>query len=410
MTTGSRTSGRGYRLEIDVELPLEHFDLTVQVCLEQPSTAIFGPSGSGKTSLLECLAGLRHRARGTLRFNDETWLSTPQGRRLAAEARGVGWVPQDGLLFPHLDVRRNLLSGAARGQGPAGRREHAHAAAMAFDDIVDLLELAPLLQRRVTTLSGGERQRVALGRALVSAPRLLLLDEPLSSLDVPLRRRLLPLLRRLRSELTVPMILISHDPVEVQALCDELVLLRDGRVVAQGEPRQVLIEPQHFAATRELSALAEGGSYENVLFGTVLDDNPLSAVVELAEGAVLRTEPLPKRAAGELTVGQRREVLLGLRASDILIATERPHGISARNVLPARIVALRADDGVIRVELASGMPPLVVQVAAETSAELGLEVGSHVFLLIKATACRVYGESSSPHPPRGGGRVDRVSR
>ncbi len=382
------TAAPSYRLEIDVELPLEHFELAVQVCLDQPSTAIFGPSGSGKTSLLECLAGLRRGVRGALRFNEQVWLSTAQGRRLSAEARGVGWVPQEGLLFPHLDVRRNLLSGAA-GRRAGGRRRQGPA--MAFDDIVELLELAPLLERRVATLSGGERQRVALGRALGSAPRLLLLDEPLSSLDLPLRRRLLPLLRRLRSELTVPMILISHDPVEVQALCDDLVVLRRGRVVAQGEPRQVLVEPQHFASTRELSAMAEGGSYENVLAGTVIDDQGHIAAVELADGIVLRTEPPPRPASAVGGATQPRQVLLGLRASDILIATERPHGISARNVLPARIVALRAAEGVVTVQLAAGLPPLVVQVAAETSAELGIDVGSRVYLLIKATACRLYG-------------------
>ena len=376
-------AGGSHRLELEIELSLEHFDLSVNLCLERPSTGIFGPSGSGKTSLLESLAGLRRQARGSVIFDGEVWLSSRRHRYLPAEQRGVGWVPQEGLLFPHLDVRHNLLSGA-----PRGRR---HGQAMAFDDIVDLLDLAPLLERRVTTLSGGERQRVALGRALGSAPRLLLLDEPLSSLDLPLRRRLLPLLRRVRAELTVPMILISHDPVEVQALCDELVVLQQGKVVAQGEPRRVLTEPQLFASTRQLSAMAEGGSYENVLSGRLIADDARGTVVEVDGGVALRTEPLAQpTAVGEERAGGR-EVLVGLRASDILIATERPRGISARNVLAARIVDLRDADGVVSVQLAAGVPPLIVQVAAETSAELGLAVGGDVFLLIKATACRVYG-------------------
>lgn len=359
------------RLEVALRLPLDRFDLQVELALESASVGVFGPSGSGKTSLLECLAGLRRTAQGRLTFDGETWLSTAAGRFLQPERRGIGWVPQDGLLFPHLDVRRNLTSGR-RPQGDGGNE-------MALDAIVDLLELSPLLDRHVTTLSGGERQRVALGRALGSSPRLLLLDEPLSSLDLPTRRRLLPLLRRLRRELTVPMVLISHDPIEVQALCDHLVVLDRGAVVATGEPREVLTDPQIYA-------MAEVGGYENVLPGRLVEHQGSTLGVDLG-GVALHAEP-PQGLGGTTP---RRQVLLGLRADDVLIATRRPQGLSARNVLAARIEAIRPADGLITTTLAADIPPVMVQVTRETPQELGLRDGQEIFLVIKATACRVYG-------------------
>lgn len=359
-------------LEIDLTLALDRFDLRAELVLTAASTGIFGPSGSGKTSLLESLAGLRREARGRLVFDNETWMSSSDRSFVSAEGRGIGWVPQDGLLFPHLDVRQNLLSGRAR--------EQHQGSAMPFDDIVDLLELSPLLQRQVIALSGGERQRVALGRALCSAPRLLLLDEPLSSLDLPLRRRLLPLLRRVRTELTVPMILISHDPIEVQALCDQVVVLNQGEVIAHGSPREVLSDPRVFA-------MAEGGGYENILPGHVVERDGGTLDVDLGGGVVLHTEP----PGGRLEISSTQDILLGMRADDILIATRRPQGLSARNILEARIEGLQPAEGLITVLLARDIPPVVVQVTRETPGELGLSAGQEIFLVIKATACRVYG-------------------
>lgn len=375
-------------LRVELELPLDRFDLRVNLHLEHSCSGIFGPSGSGKTSLLESLAGLRRGARGRIALDGVPWLDSRRGVHVAAERRGIGWVPQEGLLFPHLDVRRNLTSGH--------RRSPADGQAMAFDTMVELLELAPLLDRAVTTLSGGERQRVALGRALSSAPRLLLLDEPLSSLDLPLRRRLLPLLRRVRDELTVPMVLISHDPIEVQALCDDLVVLQGGRVVARGAPRSVLTDPRVFS-------LADEESYENVVTGHWVGDDDTApgahgGWVELAPGVRLQTDRhgLSGGLSGAAASADeaREEVLVGLRASDILIATQRPQGISARNILSARLTELQPENGLLRVAVAESVPPLVVQVTQDTPHELGLRRGQEVFLVIKATACRVYGRDA----------------
>ena len=362
------------RLELEVRLPLDRFDLEVALQADGPVTGIFGPSGAGKSSLLEAVAGLRRGASGTIRLGDSVWLDSASGRRLPPEERDIGYVPQDSLLFPHLDVRRNLLTGAARARRGGGRPE------ALLEEVCGLLELGPLLERDVSSLSGGERRRVALGRALCSGPRLLLLDEPLASLDLPLRRRLLPLLRRLRSELTTPMLLVSHDPIEVQALCDEIVVLSDGAAVARGEPHRVLADPSVFALAEE--------AFENVLPARHLRREPSTSVLRLgdeAEGVELITLASPAEIGAE--------VLVGLPSSEIVIATERPSGLSARNVLPARVEAIRASEGwgLVEMRLGDGVPPVSVEVVETTPAALGIAPGSEVFLVIKATSCRLYG-------------------
>lgn len=366
-------------LEIDVRLPLDRFELAVKLAAEEPVTGVFGASGAGKSSLLEVVAGLRRGARGRVRLGGETWLDSAAGADLPPERRSVGYVPQEGLLFPHLDVRQNLLAGEkrARHSGPAS--------ALPLETVAELLELTPLLGRDPGSLSGSERQRVALGRALCSGPRLLLLDDPLASLDLPLRRRLLPFLRRLRGELTsaAGMLLVSHDPIEVQALCDEIVVLRDGRMIARGEPRSVLTDPDVFP-------LAEEEGFENVLPGRLLRHRTSTSMVDLGGASELVTGRSSTPAGGE--------VLVGVPANEIILATEEPRGLSARNALPARITEIRplGPLGLVTAELtgetdATGAPPITVEVTEATPAELGLVLGQTVFLVLKATSCRVYG-------------------
>ena len=202
----------------DVVLSLGQFTLQLDFELTQPATAIFGPSGAGKTSLLDVLAGVRRVSSGRIELDGNDLTNMP------TRLRRVGYVPQDLALFPHLSVRRNLLYGAE-----SGRLEH----------VTSLLEIESLLERSVADLSGGERQRVALGRALLASPRLLLLDEPLASLDTGLKRRVIPYLKRIRDEIRVPMLYVSHDPDEVAELCDEIVVLQRGRSVARGPADQI---------------------------------------------------------------------------------------------------------------------------------------------------------------------------
>jgi molybdate transport system ATP-binding protein len=221
-------------LELDqLRLAVPGFALAVHTTITARVAAVCGPSGAGKTTLLEVIAGLRRPAAGRLSLDGDTLDDGPH--HVPAARRRIGYVPQDGALFPHLDVRANLFYGAARagrgsGGGPAPER------------VIDVLDLAPLLARRVPGLSGGERQRLALGRALLSGPRLLLLDEPLANLDPARRERIRGYLQRVNNELGVPMLYVTHDARDVAELAEVVLVLDGGRMVATGPPAE-LLEP-----------------------------------------------------------------------------------------------------------------------------------------------------------------------
>ena len=201
------------------------FTLTVDLELASPVTGLFGPSGAGKTTLVEIVAGLRRPTAGTIELAGRRLDDAAARFHLPPRLRAVGYVPQDGALFPHLSVRRNLLYGT--------RPEPPIDDALGFERVLAALALAPLLDREIGTLSGGEKRRVAIGRALFAGPRLLLLDEPMAGLDHDLRRRLLDHLLQVRTELRVPMVYVSHEPDEISSLCDEVVHLEAGRVRGQ---------------------------------------------------------------------------------------------------------------------------------------------------------------------------------
>lgn len=382
-THDSQQAGSLDGLTVRVRLPLDRFELNIDLHTEKHVTGIFGVSGAGKTSLLETICGVRRQARGMIALGAETWLDSDRGVFVKPSQRHIGYVPQDGLLFPHKNVRHNLLAGRKRGV------RRGHPVQRTFETVVHILELDPLLKRDVHTLSGGERQRVALGRALCSGPRLLLLDEPFASLDLALRRRLLPFLRRVRAEFQIPMLFVSHDPLEVQALCDDLIVLREGRVISHGDPRSVL-------TASDIFPLAEQHGFENILPCYAVEGSGSSGQVRLGEGG--DTEGAPVELVTLRSEAQPGEALLaGIPAHDIMLATQRPEGLSARNVLPARITQLRSVGhvGLATAELSPDLPPLTVEVTEKSFVELGLRMGSEVFLVIKATSCRLYrtGES-----------------
>ena len=218
-------------LAVSVAVPLDRSDLKVDWETGETSLGVFGHSGAGKTTFLETLAGLRKSARGRIGMNGGTWLDSSRGVCLPPERRGVGYVPQEMLLFPHRDVLGNLLSGARRRRKAAGKGP-------SLERVLEVLELSGLQDREVAALSGGERRRVALGRALCSGPELLLLDEPLSGLDDPLRGRILTYLLRAQEEFSVPTITVSHDATEITLLSREVAVLEAGRVVALGRPER----------------------------------------------------------------------------------------------------------------------------------------------------------------------------
>ena len=215
-------------IALDFDLVQGSFTLRVAARVMGRTAALFGPSGAGKTTILDAIAGLRTPRSGRIIVDDRVLFSSAERVDLPPRARRIGYVTQDVALFPHMNVRNNLVYGRHSGSSPNLPR------------VLQMLEIEPLVDRRVGQLSGGERQRVALGRALMSGPSLLLLDEPLAAVDVALRRRILPYLERIRDEMHVPIVYVSHDPDEVRRLADHVLLIEHGRVVAEGLPADVV--------------------------------------------------------------------------------------------------------------------------------------------------------------------------
>jgi len=367
---------------LDITLPLDRFTLSIWWKTVESSLGIFGPSGAGKTTILESVAGLRKAARGIIEVNGRVWLDSGRGICLPPERRGVGYVPQDALLFPHRDVMGNLLSGRRRAES-ASRKSAAP------DRVLEVLELADLAGRNVVSLSGGERQRVALGRALCSGPDLLLLDEPLASLDLPLRRRILPYLVKVREEFAIPTLYVSHDATEIKTLAGEVMVLDAGRARAQGRSDDVFTDPSIFPMTWK-----EG--YENVLHGTVSETSDSTAVVEPEPGLRIAI------AAKDLVV--RQEAVLAVRAEDLILATQPSSGLSAQNSLPGRIRDIRetprtegkGGQVLVAVTLGRLSTPLFATITAQACERLALRPGMPIFLVCKAHSFRVLATRHSP--------------
>lgn len=326
-------------------------------------TALFGPSGCGKSTILAAVAGLLRPEAGRVVLGGEVLLDTATGRCLPPERRRCGLVFQDARLFPHMNVDANLRFGA--------RRAPADAAGPGFDQVVALLGLGPLLGRRPAGLSGGEKQRVALGRALLARPRLLLLDEPLAALDAARRAEVLPFLARLRETARMPILYVTHALDEVDALADRLVLLEAGRVLAEGS-----VEDLALRTDLPLAARRDAGA---VLACSVAGHEPARGLTRL------------RFTGGTLLVPQREEApgtpaRVRIRARDVALSTAEPQGISTQNVLPASVLALGAapTPHEVFVQLRVGEAALLARLTQDSATRLGLAPGQPVWAIIKA--------------------------
>ena len=378
------SAASGEMLEISVEKRLGSFGFAAEAALPASGVlALFGRSGAGKTTLVNMLAGLLRPDAGRIAISGRTLFDSAAGINLPPERRRIGYVFQEGRLFPHLSVRTNLLYGHRRIPPPER--------AIKLPEIVKLLGIGHLLSRRPANLSGGEKQRVAIGRALLSNPRLLLLDEPLAALDAARKAEILPFIERLRDEIGLPIVYVSHDPAEVLRLADNILLLEQGRVAAQGPVSVVLSRPE----LQRLVGAEEAGA---VLNATVTDHDQAYSLSRLTfgEGGSLTVPGI----VGKVGSGIR----LRIRARDVSLARRKPVEISVLNNLPARIVALHPADGPYRdVEMLSAGTPLWARVTARSVEELRLSVGEEVYALVKAVS--IDRQALSMHPavsPRSG--------
>ena len=352
-------------LEVDIAHRLAAFELDIHFRTGRGLTALFGRSGAGKTSVVNAIAGLIRPERGRIVVDGSVLIDTERGIRAPAHRRRVGYVFQEGRLFPHLTVRQNLLFGRwfARDSAPASR----------LDDVVDLLGIAPLLDRRPGRLSGGEKQRVAIGRALLASPRLLLMDEPLAALDAGRKDEILPYLERLRDQASVPIVYVSHSVAEVTRLANTIVLISDGRVRAVGPVQEVM-------GRAELYPLAGRFEAGAVLAVRVAAHDARWRLTELTGAFGKLMVPLLDAPIGTA-------LRVRIRARDVILALTPPIGISALNVLAGLVEALvPIEEGALEVELRLGGERLLARVTRRSGEALGLVPGRQVFAVIKTVA------------------------
>ena len=356
-------------LDIDVSHATGGFSLDISLNISGQSaisgiTALFGRSGSGKTSLINLMAGLARPDRGRIALGSRVLFDSERGIDLPPEQRRMGYVFQETRLFPHLDVRGNLGYGMKR-RGRNGQLA-------SFDHVVGLLDLEYLLNRHPDSLSGGEKQRVAIGRALLSNPELLLLDEPLASLDAAHKNEILPFLERLRGDPGIPIIYVSHNMEEIVRLADVMVLISEGRVLANGNVEDLLSRLD----LRPLTGRFEAGS---VIAATLVGHEKEFGLSRLSFAGGELLAPMV-----DLPLGTPLRVRI--RARDVTLTTRKPSQMGAQNIYHGAIIQMEADTGSRAEVLLDIGVPLWARLSAKSAQELKLAVGMRAYAMIKSVA------------------------
>jgi molybdate transport system ATP-binding protein len=347
------------------------FNLNVHFRALAGFTILFGASGAGKTSLLDCIAGLSDPDEGRISIGGEELYDSEKKRNVAAWKRRIGYVHQDLALFPHLTAEENVAYGL-RALSAAERQTRSR-------EMLGMFRIDHLRGRRPAQISGGERQRVALARALVTEPRALLLDEPLAALDRPTKSSLVSDLRKWNQHHRVPILFVTHNGEEVFALGDEVIMLDAGRIVAQGQPHEVMRAPR-------LETVAHLSGFENIFDASVvaLHEDRGTMVCHLRSGTVELETPLVRAEVGT-------HLRVGVRAGDLLLATEKPRGLSARNVLPGTIRRLVQRDVIIAATVDCGGTEFEVHLTLAARDALQLGPGKSVWVVVKTHSCHLMG-------------------
>jgi molybdate transport system ATP-binding protein len=354
-------------IRASVQFARRDFSLDVDFQADTHVTGVFGPSGAGKTTLINLVAGLERPDQGSISLNGQALFDSARGIDVPTHRRRLGVVFQEHRLFPHYSVQGNLRYGWR----PGGEE---------LQRIAGILELEPLLQRRVHQLSGGERQRVALGRALLSSPQLLLLDEPLASLDLRLRQQIIPYLRRVRDVLAVPMLYVSHDLTEILQLTDRMLVLERGRLVGQGRYTDLVHDDGVFAVVHDRGM-------KNVLAAHVLSHSPGEGISILALGPALEAKPGPPQqiVAPLSPAAPGAGVTLSVLPWDIALATAPLREVSIQNQVRGTVTRCTAHHRSMLVEVDIGVP-VIAEISRRSAAALSIEPGRTIVCLIKSHA------------------------
>lgn len=355
-------------IRVNARLERNGFTLDVDFASEARVLGVFGASGAGKTTLINIIAGLDTPTAGSVTIGETKLFDSNARKNIPTHRRRLGVVFQEHRLFPHLNVEANLRFGERAG----GRHN-----AQPFERVVELLELGKHLPKRVHELSGGERQRIALGRALLCHPRLLLLDEPLASLDKRLRGQILPYLRRVRDEFDLPMVYVSHELTEILQLTDELLVLEDGKVAGQGRFVDIVHDD------RVLSAVHDRGM-DNVLRATIVSHHAEDGISTLRIGTGQGASTI---AAPLVTGSVNDEFSIAIHPWDIALANEQVHGVSIQNQLRGTVKRVTTHDRRALVEVDIG-ESIIVEVSNRSAAAMSLTPGTPIVCLIKSHAVR----------------------
>jgi len=349
-------------IDLDVTLSLAQFPLRIEATLSGQAVAVLGPSGAGKTSLLECIAGLRRKASGRIVVSGMKVLDTGAGTFLPPERRGIGYVPQDALLFPHLTVEDNVRFGmrtVAAGES-------------LYREAVAILEIGDLTKRYPVTLSGGERQRVALARAIATQPRLLLLDEPLAAVDQQLKGRILPYLLRIRDELRLPFLYVTHNAGEARTVAKEAIVLREGGVAFAGPSDEAL---------RFLTVLDPEARFDNVLAGDIGARATAGETASLSVGSAVFAVPAEE-------AGAPGRAVFAVAPEDVLVSTKPLTGVSARNVRPGAVISREISGSTAWIRIGSVGLEWTARLTLAAADELDLQPGCPVWIAVKSHAFR----------------------
>ncbi|MFQ5677151.1 MAG: molybdenum ABC transporter ATP-binding protein [bacterium] len=352
-------------LKVQAAKTWSNFELDLDLEIRPAFTALFGPSGSGKTTTLNLIAGLTKPTHGEIVLNDTALFSEKSGINIVPQQRGIGYIFQESRLFPHYSVKENLEFGF--NNTPTQKRR------FSIDEIVEATSIGHLLRRSPIDLSGGEKQRVALARAILASPDYLLLDEPLGSLDLPARLSFLNFLKAIHRRLTLPILYVSHDLANVLNFAEHVVILENGKNIADGQPYSLLDK-------MTAAPLVSHADITNIMEMVVTSGRNSKGLTTATSGDLTFVLPHLDCVAGE-------KLTLNIPASEIILGIEKPTGLSATNILQGRITEIHHIGERILVELHAGQK-FIVEVVPATLERLGLTQGKDVFLIFKASSFR----------------------